>query len=77
MMTRIQHLFSQISDRQLMWLAVGLALPAFLLNLSQMSFIGDEAIRSLVALEMDLSGDYIKPTLNGVAYFKNHRCTIG
>ncbi len=34
-----------------------------------MTFIGDEAIRSQVALEMKLSGNYIVPTLHGVPYF--------
>ena len=34
-----------------------------------MTFIDDEAIRSLVALEMKLSGNYITPTLNGDFYY--------
>ncbi|GJM35001.1 MAG: hypothetical protein DHS20C18_40020 [Saprospiraceae bacterium] len=34
-----------------------------------MSFIDDEAIRALVALEMKLSGNYITPTLNGDYYY--------
>jgi 4-amino-4-deoxy-L-arabinose transferase-like glycosyltransferase len=46
-----------------------LAIPAFFWNLGLMTFIGDEAIRSLVALEMDLSGNYLTPTLNGDYYF--------
>ncbi|MBK6947213.1 MAG: glycosyltransferase family 39 protein [Haliscomenobacter sp.] len=34
-----------------------------------MTFIDDEAIRALVALEMDLSGNYITPTLHGAFYY--------
>jgi 4-amino-4-deoxy-L-arabinose transferase-like glycosyltransferase len=47
-----------------------LLLPAALLiNLGMMTFIDDEAIRALVALEMDLSGNYVAPTLNGAWYY--------
>ncbi len=47
-----------------------LLLPAALLtNLGVMTFIDDEAIRALVALEMDLSGNYITPTLHGAFYY--------
>ena len=42
--------------------------PALLINLGLMTFIDDEAIRSLVALEMKLSGNYLVPTLNGDLY---------
>jgi len=54
------------------WLYVAAALllfPALLINLGLMAFIDDEAIRSLVALEMKLSGNYITPTLNGEYYY--------
>lgn len=34
-----------------------------------MAFIGDEGIRTLVAFEMKLSGDFIVPTLSGEQYF--------
>jgi len=50
--------------------AVLLLLPALLINLGLLTFIDDEAIRSLVALEMKLSGNYITPTLNGEFYYK-------
>ncbi|MCB9285048.1 MAG: glycosyl transferase [Lewinellaceae bacterium] len=46
-----------------------LLLPSLLINLGLMTFIDDEAIRSLVALEMKLSGNYVAPTLNGVWYY--------
>ncbi|MFZ1676097.1 MAG: hypothetical protein WBP41_20160 [Saprospiraceae bacterium] len=50
-------------------IALLLCLPAFLINLGSVAFIGDEGIRTLVALEMKLSGHYLVPTLNGVGYF--------
>ncbi len=53
----------------LMAIALFLCLPAFLLHLGAVAFIGDEGIRTLVALEMKLSGHYIVPTLNGEGYF--------
>ena len=46
-----------------------LLLPALLINLGLMTFIDDEAIRSLVALEMKLSGNYVAPTVNGEWYY--------
>lgn len=58
-----------LSDRQLLLLLLALAMPAFLLHLGKMAFIGDEGIRSLVALEMKLSGNYLAPTLNGAPYY--------
>ena len=52
------------------YIVILLLLPAALLiNLGLMTFIDDEAIRSLVALEMKLSGNYITPTINGVYYY--------
>jgi len=52
------------------YIAALLLLPAALLiNLGLMTFIDDEAIRSLVALEMKLSGNYITPTINGEFYY--------
>ncbi len=50
-------------------LAVLLVFPALLINLGIMTFIDDEGIRSLVAMEMDLSGQYIAPTLHGAFYY--------
>jgi len=49
--------------------AIILLAPALLINLGLLTFIDDEAIRSLVALEMKLSGNYITPTLNGEFYY--------
>lgn len=45
--------------------------PAFLINLGlvPLSFVPDEAIRGLVALEMMISDNYIVPTLNGEFYY--------
>lgn len=59
---------SKIKDRTLFILLLLLAIPAFTLNLGLIPFIGDEGIRSLVALEMHLSGDYLVPTMNGETY---------
>lgn len=59
----------KISDRQLFIIAIALTFPAFLYNLEMTAFIGDEAIRTLVALEMKWSGNYVVPTLNGESYF--------
>ncbi|MCI5080559.1 MAG: glycosyltransferase family 39 protein [Saprospiraceae bacterium] len=49
--------------------AIILLFPALLINLGVLTFIDDEGIRSLVALEMKLSGNYITPTLNGEFYY--------
>lgn len=49
-------------------LAALLLLPALLTHLGLMVFIDDEAIRSLVAREMQWSGNYIAPTMHGDAY---------
>ena len=69
-MIRIYRRFIvSMSERHMAVLAVMLCLPAFFLNLGMIAFIGDEAIRSLVAFEMKLSGNFIVPTLNGEAYF--------
>jgi len=46
-----------------------LLLPALLINLGLIAFIDDEGIRSLVALEMKLSGNYITPTMLGDFYY--------
>ena len=61
--------FSALSHRQLILLAIALSLPAFLINLGLIGFIGDESIRTLVAFEMHKSGNFIVPTLNGELYF--------
>ena len=60
-----------MSREQLLYVLIGLLLlPALLTNLGMMSLIGDEGIRTLVALEMDRSGNYIAPTLHGEFYYK-------
>lgn len=46
------------------------SLIPLLLELDRVGFIEDEGIRGLVALEMELSGNYITPTLNGDPYYK-------
>jgi len=51
-------------------LCVVVLFPALLLNLGLMTFIDDEGIRSLVALEMMHSGDFIVPTWHGEYYYK-------
>ncbi len=56
-------------SRWLCLAAILLLAPALLINLGLLTFIDDEAIRSLVALEMKLSGNYITPTLNGEFYY--------
>ncbi len=59
-----------VSQGQFYYALVLLLLPpALLINLGMMTFIDDEAIRSLVALEMKLSGNYITPTLMGEYYY--------
>ncbi|MBK9487704.1 MAG: hypothetical protein IPO07_02115 [Haliscomenobacter sp.] len=50
-------------------LSIILLFPALLINLGLMTFIDDEGIRTLVALEMKLSGNYITPTLHGDFYY--------
>ena len=52
-------------------LAVILAIPALFSHLGYipLDMSTDEARRALVALEMDLTGNYLTPTLNGELYF--------
>ncbi len=59
----------KIPNRWFYLLAIVLLLPALYINLGLLTFIDDEAIRALVALEMKLSGNYITPTLNGAYYY--------
>ncbi len=58
-----------IKFKQFIWIAIVLSVPAFLINLGLQSFIEDESIRALVSLEMQYSGNYITPTLNGSYYY--------
>lgn len=60
----------KINRRLLYGIILLLLLPALLINLGLLTFIDDEGIRSLVALEMDLSGNWITPTLHGHYYYK-------
>ncbi len=46
-----------------------LLLPALLLHLGTVTFIDDEGIRALVALEMIWSGNFVVPTLHGAFYY--------
>ena len=46
-----------------------LLLPALFINLGLLPLIADEATRALVALEMEISGNIITPTINGEYYF--------
>lgn len=57
-----------LPTRYLVLLIILLFFPAHLIHLGIAPFNGDEAIRSLVALEMDLSGNYIAPTMHGTPY---------
>ncbi len=58
-----------IKESWLYWAGVILLIPALLINLGVLAFIDDEGIRSLVAMEMKLSGDYITPTMHGDYYY--------
>lgn len=49
-------------------LLLALSIPAYFINLGLFAFTGDESIRSLVALEMDLSGNFIASTMHGAPY---------
>ncbi len=49
--------------------AILLLFPALLINLGLLAFFDDEGIRSLVALEMKLSGNFTTPTLFGEFYY--------
>lgn len=55
--------------RWLFWFILLLIPVAFLLNLGVQPFIDDEGNRSLVALEMLWSGNYVTPTLHGDYYY--------
>ena len=68
-MNFLGQLITQLSVRQLIVFALALCLGAFLANLGAVAFIGDEAIRALVAFEMHKTGDFIVPTLNGQEYY--------
>lgn len=50
-------------------LAVILSIAAFFIHLGMNPYIEDEAIRATVALEMQYSGNFITPTINGEYYY--------
>ncbi len=64
---KIQHFSTKQSI--LLVAAVILLFPALLINLGLVAFYDDEAIRALVALEMQISGNYITPTMFGELYY--------
>jgi len=55
--------------KKLILVIIALAIVALMYNLGIMSFIGDEALRSLVSMEMHYRNNYIMPTTNGEFYF--------
>ncbi len=67
-MSNLRQGIRAVPSRYLVFLILALFLPAHLINLDVAAFIGDEAIRSLVALEMDFSGNYIATTMQGAPY---------
>lgn len=60
----------KFTRRSIYGLILFLLPPALLIHLGLLTFIDDEGIRSLVALEMELSGNWITPTLHGDYYYK-------
>ncbi len=62
-------MWKRIAENRLYILILLLLVPASTINLGLLTFIDDEAIRALVALEMDLSGNWIAPTLHGEYYY--------
>lgn len=68
MKSGFQARIAKLTHQELAVIGILLALPAFLLNLGMSPIIGDEGIRTLVALEMKLSGNFIVPTMNGELY---------
>lgn len=57
------------SFKTLVWLALVLAVPAFMIHLGAVPFIEDESIRAMVAMEMQLKAGYLVPTMNTSLYF--------
>jgi len=64
-----QKTFTRLQKSLFYGFTLLLLVPALLINLGMLPFIDDEAIRALIALEMDLSGNYITPTINGEYYY--------
>ena len=59
----------QKTEKIVFFLILLFILPALLINLGIAPLIEDESIRALVALEMDISKDFLTPTLGGMLYF--------
>lgn len=57
-----------LPDGYLVFAVILLFFPAHLIHLGLAAFIGDEAIRATVAMEMDLSGNYVATTMQGAPY---------
>ncbi len=55
--------------RSILFLAAILIFPALFTNLGMLALYDDEGIRSLVALEMMISGNYFNPTFLGELYY--------
>lgn len=68
--SKIQNSFSTRQRTFFYLFILLLSIPALLINLGTMSLIDDEGIRALVALEMDISGNYITPTIQGEFYYR-------
>lgn len=62
--------YLQNNSKYLFLFCIVLMIPAFLINLGLIDFFlhSDETTRTLVALEMYLSHDFITPTINGLNY---------
>ena len=58
------------TERWLLAAIAGLLLLAVFLNLGLFPLNSDGGLRSLTAMEMELSGDYIVPTQNGHYYYR-------
>ncbi|MCB0520603.1 MAG: glycosyltransferase family 39 protein [Lewinellaceae bacterium] len=61
------HIFSR--NNLLLYGIALLLLPALLVHLGLSAFTDDEGIRALVALEMDISHNYLTPTMFGELYY--------
>jgi 4-amino-4-deoxy-L-arabinose transferase-like glycosyltransferase len=58
------------TPQSILLLAAGLlVLPALLTNLGLLALYGDEGIRAQVAMEMDISGNLVTPTMWGEPYY--------
>ena len=62
--------YLQSNSKYLFFFCIVLMIPAFLINLGLIDFFlhSDETTRTLVALEMYISHDFITPTINGLHY---------